>query len=212
MSITIIPISRKDIEVFKSTVFTCNVVGKDKKDLLKEKLAAHYEKKPDSLEAALSYAAINIMPEEDDSPFEKKDSAEEAIETFNQIVEKHPGHWLSRYYSLKMQSLFAEYYGDEEELVKETVDLIKLQGTVAHKPYFVLPYILLVKLLCFIERQDEAAGYLEKAEDFPAEPVEELAGFLDYIFQEVEGKLRDIDENEMADRVMKLGQLYFPES
>lgn len=209
---TIIPISKKDLEVFRAATFSKKALSREKREKLKDKLADYYDNKPDSVDAALSYAAFHIMPDEEDSPFEKKDSIEEAVEAFQRVQELNPGHWLSWYYALKLQSLFTEYYGDEEELINEARELIEMQNTAPeHKTYYVLTHVLLAKLLYHTGKKEEALQFIEKAEQFEARPIAELPDFLGYLFNEFENKLRDIDENDMADRVKKMSDVYFPD-
>jgi tetratricopeptide (TPR) repeat protein len=211
MSQKIIPISKKDIETFRSATFARKAIKGEKLDKLKQKLTDYYSNNPNSIDAALSYAAFNILYGKTDDPFDQKEAIEEAIMAFQRILKLEERHWLARYYAAKLQSLFVEYYGDDEDQIKDIQELIELQNNVEHKPYFVLPYILMAKMLYNLDRKDEAIQYLEKAENFPVKPIQELTDFLGFLFIEFENKLRVIDENDVADRIKKLGQAYFPD-
>lgn len=211
MSITLIPISAKDIEIFRGAVFARKAIKAENRNKIKQKLADYYSQNPKSREAALSYAAFNILPGKSEDPFDQKEAIEGSIEAFKRVLEMEKGHWLSRYYIAKLQSLFDEYYDEDDYQLKDIDELIALQNQADHKPYFILPYILKAKLLYNLDRQEEAIKYIETVESFPKEPVKELPDFLGYIFIEFENKLRVIEENEMADRIKKLGHAYFPE-
>jgi tetratricopeptide (TPR) repeat protein len=207
----LIPISAKDVETFRLAAILKQSKGdKEKRDKMKQKLFLFYTDNPGSIEAALSYAAYNIILDKNDSHFDRQEATEDAVAAFQRVLELEENHWLARYYRLMLRYLLTEYYGGGDPLVEEIKRLIHMQNQVPHEPYFILPYVLIAKVLYDLERQQEALEYIAIAEKFPVEPVKELPGFLAYFFNEFETRMRVIEENSLAGRVKKLGQGYFP--
>ena len=210
MSTTITPISKRDNEMFRSAIFASNALKNLEK--LKEKLKNAYLDNPGDITNALGFGIFSIVPSQVDDPVEQKESLEDAIDAFEKILEKDPNHWLSLYYKNKLKSLFSSYYGEEEEIIAGIKELIDRQNQSEHRPYFVLPYILMVDILLTGSSADKdgALEFLTKAENLPREAVKDhyLLGFL---FMELDKKLRMSGEDDLAERVIRLGHEYFPD-
>lgn len=211
MSTTITPISKRDVEIFRSAVFASKALNNPEK--LKNRLKDYYCNNPQDPTTALSFGIFSILPSRTKDPLELKDGLEDAIDAFEKVLAHDPGHWLARFYKARLQALFCDYYGEEESIIEEINQLIDWQNQSEHRPYFVLPYMLMadVLLTSAIGSPEEALRYIAKAESLPRKPVEELSDLLGFIFIEMENKLKLSGEDDLAGRVGQMGREYFPE-
>jgi len=206
------PISKQDIEICRSAIFASKVMKNQAK--LRKNLKDRFRQDPANFNNAMSLGILSILPSDSDDPLDRKDALEDAVEAFEAVIEHNPRHWLSLFYKVRMQSMFADYYGEEEEVMEEIKELILIQNQSEYQPYFVLPYLLMVDMMLNTDGGDreEALQYLELAEKLPSRQVKELPDLLGPIFISLENKLRASGEDQLADRIQDLGENYFPEA
>ena len=202
-----VPISKKDCETFKTVAFMSRIA--DKTEMFRETLRQMSEKENADIQSKLAYALFNMVAGNANSVLESKTNVENAIATFDEILEACPDMWIAKIFKIRIMLMLPCNFRDEEEIADEIQDVIQSQLTSDYQPYFVVTYLLMSELYWSLGEEDTAVNYLNQALEFKPGIITEIPDYLIIIFEELETKLNMSGHTQHADTVKKLKLQYF---
>lgn len=206
-TLKLIPISPVHEGIFRTVLFLSKMDSK--REIVKEKLINEYNKNPKDLNAAFACAFHFLMPSDTVDLMERKEYVDMAMEIFDNILENEPGNWLARYNKVKLVSLFADNFRNDNEIIEDIESLISIQEKSEYKPYFILPYLLLAEIMFDNGNMEECNKYVQKATTMEKSYVGLLEDFLYHQLVGFTGKLYAAGEYGLADAVKGIANSIF---
>jgi len=202
-------ITKAQNDIYYTVVFMSKL--KNDYEDMKLRLKDTYKKQPEDMNALLAYAIFLIMPHKGEDIIGKIDAINEAIDLFDDMVTNDPYSWLGRYYKTRVPSLFADMYRDDEDILMQLNELIELQSESMYEPYFILPYLQCAELYLCIGEIEKALKYIEEAKNMNQKEIVYLPDLLHRQIIGLESKLRVSGQNHIADEVLEIGKILFPQ-
>lgn len=203
------PVSASDCETFQTVSFLSKI--SDRKDFFREELRKKSKQDNADVQEKLAYALFNLVAGSENNVLESKINVENAIATFDEIVEANPECWLAQIYQIRVLLMLPCNFRDEEELVEDIEKVLEIQKESVYQPYFVIPYLLISGLYWSIGEDEKAEMYINQALKLEARKITVIPDYLIIIFDELEAKLRKSAQNDFADIVVGMKRSYFGE-
>lgn len=201
------PITSSECEVFQTVSFLAKLSGR--REFFREELRKKSEQNDASLQDKLAYAVFNLVAGNEDNVLECKTNVENAIATFEEIIEISPECWIAQIFRIRILLMLPCNFRDEEEVAEDIDSIIEIQKKSEYQPYFVIPYLMSSELYWSIGENDKAGFYLQEAQKLKAEKITVIPDYLILIFDDLERKLRKSAKNDFADCIEQMKYKYF---
>lgn len=206
--IVYLPIKKEDCEVFRTVALLSRM--KERMENIREVLRKQAEKAGSSdIRAKFAFSLFNIMANNATDVLESKTNVEDALETLEDILELEPSYWLAKIYKLRILLMLPSSFRDEEEIIVEINDMLRLQSKSEYQPYFIVTYILLIGLYWSMGNKKMAESAIMEAQKLKKERIRYLSDFLSIMFDELERKLKLSGELENSAVIAELKRDFF---
>jgi len=202
-----VPISSKDEELVKTIAFITKF--KNKVEDMRLILAQQYEENPLDINNSLAYGMFNLFAYNAEDALESKANIENALATFEDILESKSDYWLVRICRIRLLLMLPSNYRDSREIINELEWIIDCQHNSIYQSYYIIPYILLAEFYLSIGELESSKKYIEEAEMLQKKPINILADFLVRPIKDFERNLRISRLYKSADKVSYLCQQFF---
>lgn len=199
-------IDKKDVEVFRTVSFMHRFPQRH--DVMKEKLAKEYANKKDQLDVGLTYALFLMLPSAEDDTLMQKIAVDTSIDVFDHLLRKHPKHWLSMVYKLRLQLSLMNPAFDLELSEEQFQELIHGQNSTNFEAYYVIPYFMAAEYFLYENDMESVERYLDKADELAVKPIVELYDYLEKQLTTLVDKLYFNDEIRLAKKAETIAARY----
>lgn len=201
------PITHSECEIFQTVSFLSKLPGR--REFFREELRKKSEQDESCLHDKLAYAVFNLVAGNEENVLECKTNVENAIATFEEIIELNPECWLAQIYRIRVLLMLPCNFRDEEEVAEDIDAIIEIQKKSTYQPYFVIPYLMISELYWSIGENEKADSYLKEAQKLKIEKIKVIPDYLILIFEDLERKLRKSAKKDFADCVEQMKYKYF---